>query len=185
MVLCQTDRTPRFSRTQKLLNTLKKKKKKRQREVGGRGGRWMKKKVQGEMLLLALYKSRRHSNTLLLNKSIWLSLKAWILPNDETFGAVMLVAKYWTYWLYMMFLIIKLKLTQLYIYVISLIYRTLLCYGDYQVCFAMFLSFLFNAHTKRHTHIPFYRTTGSTCNRGPNQHQYLYTFVYIWYWVIK
>lgn len=31
-----------------------------------------KEKVQGEMLLLALYKSRRHSNTLLLllNKSI-------------------------------------------------------------------------------------------------------------------
>lgn len=73
-------------------------------------------KVQGEMLLLALYKSRRHSNTLLLlNKSIWLSLKAWILPNDETFGAVMLVAEYWTYRLYMMFIIIKLKLTQLYI----------------------------------------------------------------------
>lgn len=40
-------------------------------------------KVQGEILLLALYKSQRHSNTLiLLNKSIWLSLKAWILPND-------------------------------------------------------------------------------------------------------
>lgn len=76
-----------------------------------------KKKGRGEMLLLALYKSRRHSNTLLLllNRSIWLSLKAWILPNDETFGAVMLVAEYWTYRLYMMFIIIKLKLTQLYI----------------------------------------------------------------------
>lgn len=100
-----------------------KRKKKRQREVFMLAGKkkdeflTKKKKGRGEMLLLALYKSRRHSNTLLLllNRSIWLSLKAWILPNDETFGAVMLVAEYWTYRLYMMFIIIKLKLTQLYI----------------------------------------------------------------------
>lgn len=81
------------------------------------------------------------------------------MPNDETFGAVMLVAEYWTYRLYMMFIIIKLKLTQLYmnIYVISSYYRTLLCYGDYQVCFAMFLSFYFYLmHTFTHTHIPFF-----------------------------
>lgn len=65
------------------------------------------------MLLLALYKSRRHSNTLL--KAFDFHLKLEFLPNDETFGAVMLVAEYWTYRLYMMFIIIKLKLTQLYI----------------------------------------------------------------------
>lgn len=110
------------------------------------------------MLLLALYKSRRHSNTLLLlNKSIWLSLKAWILPNDETFGAVMLVAEYWTYRLYMMFIIIKLKLTQLYIYIISLNYRTLLCYGDYQVCFAIVFKLLFyltHTHTYHFVELP-------------------------------
>ena len=75
------------------------------------------------------------------------------MPNDETFGAVMLVAEYWTYRLYMMFIIIKLKLTQLYIYIISLNYRTLLCYGDYQVCFAIVFKLLFYLmHTHTHTY---------------------------------
>lgn len=54
----------------------------------------------------------------------------------------MLVAEYWTYRLYMMFIIMKLKLTQLNI-CNQLNYRTLLCYGDYQVCFAIVFKLLF------------------------------------------
>lgn len=41
---------------------------------------------------------------------------------------------------------------------------------------------------RAHRHIPFCRTTGSTCNwlfEDLNGHQYLYTFVYIWYYMVN